>query len=273
MIELADLPALYGGMPVFVAVVAADRRVLYFNQAAGALFDLSVGEPMPELPEETEALPQARADGAVTFNVLWKGDWHQVTRFDLLAAGKTALVFAGLDYAEVKRSEENLIAEVLRDPMTGIFNQKAGLYYLQKFAGQLSDDNYKFTVCYMDIENLKALNDQFGTEAGDECIQTVAQIINSSIRQTDVFARMGGDEFMLIFPKCPYRVVENIMETVERKLEVVNAALEANEDKASQLRYGISYGILEVHEGMDPNPEKIVRAVEKEMQYMRDEGL
>ena len=61
--------------------------------------------------------------------------------------------------------------------------------------------NRPFSVCYIDIDDFKDVNDIYGHKAGDNLLQTVAATVKSNIRSSDIFARLGGDEFVLLFPE------------------------------------------------------------------------
>ena len=58
--------------------------------------------------------------------------------------------------------------------------------------------NFQFAVIMIDVDDFKAINDQFGHQAGDACLQKLAQGFKSTLRESDVLARIGGDEFVLI---------------------------------------------------------------------------
>lgn len=68
-----------------------------------------------------------------------------------------------------------------------------------------------FTLCYMDLDNLKFVNDQIGHKAGDNYIQSFVDSVKKEIRESDVFARIGGDEFCLIFKGCHENAAERKM--------------------------------------------------------------
>ncbi len=91
---------------------------------------------------------------------------------------------------------EKLIA--MTDPLTGVFNRRA----FEKMAN-LELDRFRrysipFTVIFFDIDNFKAINDNFGHHTGDRLLKCVAQTVKDNIRSIDIFSRLGGDEFILI---------------------------------------------------------------------------
>jgi diguanylate cyclase (GGDEF)-like protein len=68
-----------------------------------------------------------------------------------------------------------------------------------------------FTIVYFDLDNFKEVNDQFGHFVGDQVLQTVVSTIKKRIRKTDTIARMGGDEFVLLFPETNDKAAKSLM--------------------------------------------------------------
>jgi len=60
---------------------------------------------------------------------------------------------------------------------------------------------HPFTLTYIDLDNFKAVNDQFGHSTGDQVLRTVIGSVKKHLRRTDVVARLGGDEFVLLLPE------------------------------------------------------------------------
>lgn len=74
------------------------------------------------------------------------------------------------------------------------------------------------TLSCIDLDNFKALNDGFGHAVGDEVLRTVAVSLRSGIRSTDLAARIGGDEFALLFPETDKVGARAVLETVLGRL-------------------------------------------------------
>ncbi len=87
------------------------------------------------------------------------------------------------------------------DGLTGVLNSRA--FRELSSAEILRARRYSrpFTVAYVDLDNFKAVNDRFGHSRGDELLRTVAAIMRATLRSSDLVARMGGDEFALLFPE------------------------------------------------------------------------
>ena len=94
-------------------------------------------------------------------------------------------------------------------------------------------------MCYMDLDGLKYVNDKFGHLEGDEYIRSFVALIKTKIRTTDVFARIGGDEFCLILPGYHKDVVnEKIHEALEQMV--------AENQKPYPASF--SFGVIELHQ-------------------------
>jgi diguanylate cyclase len=75
----------------------------------------------------------------------------------------------------------------------------------------------EITVCFVDIDGLKQANDQHGHEFGDEVIRTVAQAVRGSVREGDLVARWGGDEFLVVGP-YPGPDVQALEARIDRRI-------------------------------------------------------
>jgi diguanylate cyclase (GGDEF)-like protein len=92
---------------------------------------------------------------------------------------------------------EYAIARV--DLLTGVLNPRA---FIELLNGNSLTHEFKYpmTVAYVDLDNFKKINDDFGHGEGDKLLKTVAQTMKKSLRPADVIARLGGDEFAVVFP-------------------------------------------------------------------------
>lgn len=112
--------------------------------------------------------------------------------------------FAALAVAQVRHQE--LITKLsYEDGMTGLPNRRCFFEEIQKAV--YTFDRYKipFTVIYLDMNNLKYINDTFGHDAGDEALLTIADNLKKVTRLSDLPARLGGDEFAILYQHMDYK--------------------------------------------------------------------
>jgi diguanylate cyclase (GGDEF)-like protein len=86
-----------------------------------------------------------------------------------------------------------------RDELTGLFNRRHMVSVLNA-EGQRADRHQgKFCLCVIDVDHFKSINDQWGHGVGDEVLRSLAGVVAAGLRETDVVARWGGEEFLVLF--------------------------------------------------------------------------
>lgn len=110
---------------------------------------------------------------------------------------------------------QKLSFEARHDALTGLYNRKAIVDYLNKNIGISRRRNSSLSVGFIDVNDLKMMNDRYGHDAGDELIKGVAAVINISIRESDFAARIGGDEFLIVFIDCDEDSANIIMQRIQ----------------------------------------------------------
>lgn len=99
-------------------------------------------------------------------------------------------------FSQQLRRTETLRDTAYRDTLTGAYSRLFAEDYLKR----LLDQGAAFTLAYIDLDGLKGINDVYGHLAGDRYLQNFARRFQESLRSEDIFARIGGDEFMVLFP-------------------------------------------------------------------------
>ncbi|MFK8330084.1 diguanylate cyclase [Pseudomonas sp. BJa5] len=104
------------------------------------------------------------------------------------------------DISDLKRVEEELRALSVTDALTGIHNRR---YFQERLKAELERvqrEQQDLAVIMLDIDHFKKINDQYGHAMGDHVLRSICQRINNRLRRTDVFCRLGGEEFMVLCP-------------------------------------------------------------------------
>jgi diguanylate cyclase (GGDEF)-like protein/PAS domain S-box-containing protein len=104
------------------------------------------------------------------------------------------------DVTDMKRVEEELRALSITDSLTGIHNRRYFQERLTIEMARVERGGGELSVIMLDIDHFKRINDQYGHGVGDRVLQAVCERIGHRLRRTDVFCRLGGEEFMVLCP-------------------------------------------------------------------------
>lgn len=214
--KLPPLAEVLDLMPDAVCVVDAEGRLLYANASFERIFgyapDEILGRQIFELvhPDDRAATMQQAAHvtaGALqrhfrnryihklghSVDIQWSARWlpeHGVR------------IGVAHEVTELLHAERELEYRASHDPLTGLPNRhrlQSELQYAITHATQTGDG---LAVLYLDLDGFKEVNDRCGHEAGDRLLQEVAQRLQQGLRQGDLVARVGGDEFVALLPGC-----------------------------------------------------------------------
>lgn len=118
------------------------------------------------------------------------------------------------DITEIKEKELQLEYSAYNDFLTGVHNRR---YYEEELLMMDRPSNLPLTIIMADINGLKLINDAFGHTSGDDLLVAAANILKSESRDTDIVARIGGDEFVLVMPKTSEKEAEKIIDEINKK--------------------------------------------------------
>ena len=177
----------------------------------------------------------------------WKGDeqysvWemsgedganYRITSFPIELKERSSYVHIIVDITEEKRMAHNLTSKAYHDPGTGIKNR----LFFEEYMEIILRDKQQATLCYLDLDGLKYVNDKYGHLEGDMYIQNFVEIIRKDFRSGDTFARIGGDEFCLV-------LTGNMKELLDRKLEEI--LTEFQESDFSEYQCSFSFGVVDI---------------------------
>lgn len=142
------------------------------------------------------------------------------------------------------------------DPLTGLANRRAFARELHKACRHALRTGKPLTVLVLDLDNLKTVNDRFGHQKGDAVLVQAAELLRSELRQKDVVARIGGDEFAVLLPGVDASQSARIADRIRQRSREVLTAI-------TGIPVGFSVG-LAVACG-DADPDRLLAAADSAM--------
>ncbi|MEW6695088.1 Response regulator PleD [Tepidimonas thermarum] len=106
------------------------------------------------------------------------------------------------DWTEIQAIIDGLCELSARDPLTGLPNRRAFLGRLTQELDRSSRAGEMALLLMIDIDHFKSVNDRYGHLAGDAVLRAVARLLSEQVRPMDTVARLGGEEFGVVFPHC-----------------------------------------------------------------------
>ncbi|EAT13739.1 hypothetical protein RED65_10114 [Oceanobacter sp. RED65] len=157
-------------------------------------------------------LLQASIIALHSFNVLAQSTSNVmpvILLIHIMLATCTALFFPLLFFM---RNEDHLVGLASYDPLTGVFNRRGFFDQWQILSKRTHDKSCHLSVMMIDIDHFKHVNDKYGHEAGDAALKWLADLLAHELRENDVLARMGGEEFAVMLPGCESSQAEIVAE-------------------------------------------------------------
>ncbi|MCC6350485.1 MAG: diguanylate cyclase [Candidatus Eisenbacteria bacterium] len=211
-------------------VLDGDGVLLEWNPAARRLF--GAREPGDSRPRAGHLLPGLELPGANE-----AGDGRRFETVGLRADGTEFPVEVGLtriagraqfvatvrDLTERKRWERSVEALTFVDDLTGLFNRRGFSMFAAQQLRLAARSGQRVVIVSADVDGLKAINDTYGHAEGDRAIIEMAVLLRRSFRETDVVARFGGDEFVVLATETESNGADSALERLVNLLELRNS--------------------------------------------------
>lgn len=163
------------------------------------------------------------------------------------------------DITEIKEAQKKLQVYATMDILTGALNRRAGLLILEKQIQLCKRNDWDLTICYIDVDGLKEVNDTYGHQEGDDYILFITNVLKEIIRESDGLCRLGGDEFLLMLPECDIPEAEVVLRRITKALD------EYNKSKLKPYKLSFSYGLVKYDFMEQPNTGRLIARADMEM--------
>lgn len=260
-----------------ISVASWEGRYLYVSPASAALLGYEpvelIGCTFYDLVHEldraavrrTHLLSLERAtSGLIAYRIKRKDGryiWFESAIREVPRSGRDTpreLVVVSRDITERKLQEERLKDMAILDDLTGLYNRRGFMALASQHLKQAKRAKRQALVIFADLDGLKRINDTHGHADGDRAIIAAAEVFNRTFRDSDVVARVGGDEFAIL-------AIEAEMESVETIKARLQAALQSANSSGRPYQISVSIGIVPFNPDHDANVEELMASADREM--------
>ena len=231
------------------------RALLYFNEQASRFYQsintsINLGESdtflgienMMELGKELMEKGEIH-DKELQFTTK---DSKQVTLiYSAVVASyeyQPAAIISFMDITERKNLEEELRTMAQTDSLTGVFNRRYFTDMGKREFMRCRRNHLPLSLIILDIDHFKRINDQYGHDIGDEAIKTLCELCRLNLRDLEMLARIGGEEFAILLPDknlaTSLKVATRIREVIEQNILQI---------RGQDIQYTVSMGICELN--------------------------
>jgi diguanylate cyclase (GGDEF)-like protein len=127
-----------------------------------------------------------------------------------------------------------------RDPLTGLFNRRHIVAFAAPLAALVREGKEEVTLCMVDVDHFKQVNDRHGHPVGDEVLRAVGALLGARLREGDCLARIGGEEFMIVLRQCDVSRGRRVAESVRH-----NVAASQIRTAAGEVPITVSLGVAQ----------------------------
>jgi diguanylate cyclase (GGDEF)-like protein len=170
------------------------------------------------------------------------------------------------DVTELQRMTEELKRMSKTDPLTGIANRRGLIEALEKEFSRARRQGHALSVLMLDLDHFKQINDRHGHTTGDAVLRGFVQIVMPEIRISDYFARMGGEEFVILLPESGLGSARQLAERLCRAV-----ASQTFSSPQGAFSITVSIGVATIRDN-DSNPENLLSRADRCLYAAKSEG-
>lgn len=155
----------------------------------------------------------------------------------------------------------------LTDPKTGLFNSSYFMKRLGEEAARTDRHGSPSGILMLDIDHFKRFNDSWGHLAGDAALRALARVLRSAVREEDVAARFGGEEFCILLVQCDEAMLLSVAERLRQAIEELRVPF-----KSEELSLTVSVGACPLEPSWRGSPESFIERADKALYRAKAAG-
>ena len=272
-----------------IVVLDVEGRITLLNRAGHELLGYEEGALVGADFVDVAIAPEARAEARVLFARMMTGEEEMPEYENTVVAADgtprvvawrntilrddegtiTGTMSAGLDVTERRRAEEQVAYLAYHDPLTGLPNRALLAEHLELAMARARRDDRAVALLYLDLDDFKLVNDSLGHAAGDRLLTKVALRLRARRRDSDLLARQGGDEFLLLL--CDLKPDEAVAAAERAAAAMVDNLQTPFVVAGAEFHIGASVGIS-VFPRDAQDPETLLRHADAAMYQAKSTG-
>jgi diguanylate cyclase (GGDEF)-like protein/PAS domain S-box-containing protein len=261
-----------------ISIASWEGRHLYVSPASAALLGYEpselVGRAIYDMVHEADRAAVRRihllvlermGSAMASYRIKRKDDryiWFESTIREVPRSGRDTpreLVVVSRDITERKMQEERLKDMAILDELTGLYNRRGFMALANKQLKQAKRTKRQALFVFADLNGLKRINDDHGHADGDRALITAAEVLGRTFRDSDVVARVGGDEFAILAVEAETESVDAIRARLQSALDIVNRAA------ARPYDISVSFGVVPCNPEEHNSIEELMAWADREM--------
>ena len=143
-----------------------------------------------------------------------------------------------------KHTNEQLRQKGLHDALTGVYNRR---FFDEEMNRLQNSRNYPISILMIDVNHMKKINDSIGHLKGDEVLQIVASIVPKCLRSSDMFARIGGDEFAVLLPQSEAYETQDVITRIQQAIDQYNGKITGDRKTTPSISLSIGMATAETN--------------------------
>jgi diguanylate cyclase (GGDEF)-like protein/PAS domain S-box-containing protein len=275
---LLSLRAAVSNMQIGVTVTNPEGKIIFTNQADAEMHGFSTEELIgkdarifsPQTTWKPMFQPVRKRFKRESINIRKDGTTFPVYLMSDIVANRQGEIIATIttceDITERKRNEETIQNLAFYDSLTSLPNRSLFIDRLKQELAKAKRQRQMMAVMFIDLDRFKAINDTLGHATGDLLLQAVAKRLKESIREGDTVSRLGGDEFLLLFPD-----ITQVKDASVIAEKIVHRCSEAFTVNNKDLFISASLGISIFPENSD-SIEPLIKHADTAMYYAKQQG-
>jgi two-component system, cell cycle response regulator len=145
----------------------------------------------------------------------------------------------------LRENYEQGLSMALTDSLTGAYNRRYLMTHLERVLADPSARNKPLGCQMIDVDLFKPVNDTYGHDAGDEILKAIVQTMRTNVRNVDLVARLGGEEFVIIMPDTQEHFAEQVAERIRDKISDTRVTLKSGAEIAVTVSIGLAMRLPE----------------------------